>query len=190
MSATPKQVALIEDLFNRKGIPAPIQDQTRALYQRADQRPAHEIRQLIDGMFALPDAARSAAAAHPRYEKINDMLRRLEVPLSMYALPREDLPPAAAALAHGNALLFVQVREYQETRYIRVLRGAPGHFNREKPSADEAREIATQLATDPRSYAQLFGDTYSCCGSCGAELTDDTSRRLKLGPECRKKFGL
>lgn len=190
MSATPKQVNLIEDLFTRKGIPAAIQEQTRALYTRADQRPAHEIRTLIDGMFALPDAPTPNATA-TRPESVDALLRRLEIPVSMYALRTEDLPPAAAHLAHGNSLLFVQVREYKETRYLRVLRGAPGNFNREKPLYNEAVEIASAINTvTPQEAARTFGQHYSCCGSCGADLTDDTSRRLNLGPECRRKFGL
>lgn len=189
MSATPKQVALIEDLFIRKGIPAPIQETTRALYTRQDQRPAHEIRTLIDGMFALPDAKRPAAAT-PR-ANTNDLLRSLEVPTSRFAVPTHDLTPDVQHLAHGNSLLFCEVREFKETRYLRVLRGAPGSFNREKISSRSTEhELVRQIATDPRSYAQAFGEHYSCCGSCGAELSDDQSRALHLGPECRKKFGL
>jgi hypothetical protein len=45
------------------------------------------------------------------------------------------------------------------------------------------------ISQDPYKYAKIFGQHYSCCGSCGAELTDPVSRELQLGPECRKKFG-
>jgi hypothetical protein len=186
MSATPKQVALIEDLFNRKGIPTHIREQTRALYQRADQRPAHEIRTLIDGMFTLPDAP----ATRPANETVNDLIRRLNVPKSMYAVSLALLTPSLKELAHGNQYLFAQISEFKDTQYVRVLRGAPGSFNREKPTYRDQVDLVNIIATSPQLFAQTFGLVYTCCGSCGAELTDDRSRALKLGPECRKKFGL
>jgi hypothetical protein len=73
--------------------------------------------------------------------------------------------------------------------YIRQLHGAPGSFNRSKLTADGVRAVVGTIKLDPYRYAKLFGTHYTCCGSCGAALTDERSREIQLGPECRKKFG-
>jgi hypothetical protein len=52
------------------------------------------------------------------------------------------------------------------------------------------KAIVETIEYDPYKYARLFGEHYTCCGSCGAPLTDNKSRELMLGPECRKKFSL
>jgi exosome complex RNA-binding protein Csl4 len=45
------------------------------------------------------------------------------------------------------------------------------------------REVTPLVAT------QRYGALYSVCSVCGAELTDDRSVELKLGPVCRGRFG-
>jgi hypothetical protein len=73
--------------------------------------------------------------------------------------------------------------------YMRRLTGSVGGFTRWKVANDDAVTLVNIIAQDPYKYTKIFGQHYSCCGSCGAELTDPISRELQLGPECRKKFG-
>jgi hypothetical protein len=74
--------------------------------------------------------------------------------------------------------------------YMRRLIGAPGDFLRIKLKPTTVDTLAELLADDSLRYAQTFGRVYTCCGKCGAPLTDDESRRLAIGPKCRGAWGL
>jgi hypothetical protein len=112
------------------------------------------------------------------------------MPKSKYAIPVDelDIAPLQGTPLTGD-LLFVEVREYEKVLYMRRLTGSVGGFNRDKMPAGDVKIIADIIAANPYKYARLFGEHYACCGKCGAELTDPTSRSLFLGPECRKAFG-
>lgn len=108
---------------------------------------------------------------------------------SKYAIPVSELVLDFFDEKIENDLLFVEVREYQGTLYIRRLHGSVGDFTRSKLSRRDSLVILGHIARDTYKYAKLFGEHYSCCGKCGAPLTDEVSRRLQLGPDCRKAFG-
>lgn len=112
------------------------------------------------------------------------------IPKSKYAIPVDelDIAPLQDTPLTGD-LLFVEVREYKDTLYMRRLTGSVGGFNRDRMPAADVRIVAEIIATHPYKYTRLFGEHYACCGKCGAELTDPTSRAFFLGPECRKAFG-
>lgn len=111
------------------------------------------------------------------------------VPKSKYAIPTEMLIGVTTSDVFNNDLTFIEVKEYMNTLYMRRLHGAPGGFTRSKLSAESVKALIGIIAADPYKFTKLFGEHYSCCGCCGAELTDARSRELQLGPECRKKFG-
>lgn len=95
--------------------------------------------------------------------------------------------------ARGNTLLFFRAKTASSgRRYMQRLTGAPGGFSTEYMPGSQATTVALAelLAMDPTGYMQAFGEHYSVCGKCGAELTDDRSRRLKLGPDCARQRGL
>jgi len=191
MSISPKQRDLVDSLYRERDIP----DQVREIAERAFLDPtlsAAQQRPIIDELFTFPKKARAAGPAGPA--KTDHVLRDLEIPPAMYAIPAGALLPAlrTAAQADANDHAFFAVGEYRETRYIRILHGAPGSFSRTKlPSREDEQAIARVIhAFGTLQATQLFGSLYTCCGKCGAELTDKTSRALKLGPHCRKEFGL
>lgn len=111
------------------------------------------------------------------------------VPKSKYAVPTEMLSGIATTDRFNGDLVFFEIKEYMQTLYMRQLHGAPGRFNRSKLSSESVAALVSIVSTDPYKFVRLFGEHYTCCGSCGAELTDERSRELALGPECRKKFG-
>lgn len=111
------------------------------------------------------------------------------IPKSRYAIPTEMLVACDSSDKFHGDLVFIEVKEYMQTLYMRQLHGAPGRFNRSKLSQDSVKAIISIIAADPYKFTRIFGEHYTCCGSCGAELTDPKSRELMLGPECRKKFG-
>jgi hypothetical protein len=152
--------------------------ETALAYDTLDVAAASET---IGALLKAP--RRSAATKNPAGQAL---LAR--IPKSRYAIGEAEL--SGSSVEVNNDLLFIEVREYRGTLYMRRLHGAPGSFTRTKLSAEQVKDIVDIVATDPYKYARLFGEHHTCCGSCGAELTDERSRELKLGPECRKKFGL
>lgn len=109
------------------------------------------------------------------------------VPLSKYAVPTEAVSHVLNRPS-ANDLVFFEVREFKGTRYMRLLHGAPGAFVRSKPTPAQQEAIMQLVVEDAYKYARLFGQHYTCCSRCGAELTDQKSRERFLGPECVKHF--
>lgn len=187
MSASPRQREFINKLLEERVVPEGVADEIRVLMDKPDAEPRLHISVVIDQLLEMPKKGAGAGSAGG--SAAGGYWAGIEK--AKYAIPRSDLPIAVHALMGGNDHLFVEVREYMERVYIRQLHGAPGSFSRSKIN-DRAlvNEIVRVLRGSCLEYTQLFGDLYSCCGVCGAELTDETSRRLKLGPTCRGRFGL
>jgi hypothetical protein len=101
-----------------------------------------------------------------------------------------DLPLSKYALEESGVLTFWEIKEYRGVRYLRLLVGAPGEFRRVKVGFDRARAVADQIRRDAHGYALAFARHYTCCAVCGADLSDETSVALGLGPICRRRFGL
>lgn len=114
----------------------------------------------------------------------------LTIPKSKYAIPMSELMPEFLEQSAKGDLVFLEVREYKKHTYIRRLYGSYGGFNREKVSLPDASTFVRLIASEPLKYAKLFGLAYKCCAKCMADLTDERSRELALGPICRKSFGL
>lgn len=179
--ATEKQLAFIQSLLDQRDVDPEYVAVIKDVMYTLNKGQASGV---IDKLVAAPRKTKSKAATAPAPEL-------LAIPKSKYAIPAEHahaLSLDADTSIHGD-LLFLEVREYMKHVYMRRLTGAPGGFTRHKLSRDDTIALAKYIARDPYEFARLFGEHYSCCGKCGAELTDPTSRELQLGPECRKAFG-
>lgn len=181
--ASDKQIAFINELLDSRVIPAgdPIlksftEDRFGTL-SSITKRSASAVISTLLGLPKLPpvDGTQAVLAG---------------IPKAKYAIPVDeiDIAPLTGTSLTGD-LLFVEVREYNDVLYMRKLIGSVGHFVRDKMPAGDVKIIADVIATHPYKYTRLFGEHYACCGKCGAELTDPTSRAFFLGPECRKAFG-
>ena len=180
MAATVKQLNFINQLVSEREVGEVEAAKIFEICAMPEAEPRTDISKLIDGLMKLPKKGNL---------RVN-VLVELGLEKSMYAIPRDEVPVDLHGLMGGNDHLFVVIAEYRGTVYMRQLHGAPGSFSRSKIPAAQVKQIAHLLDGNTQRYTQLFGTLYSCCGSCGAELTDVTSRALKLGPDCRKKFGL
>lgn len=49
-------------------------------------------------------------------------------------------------------------------------------------------EVLDKIAVDPQGAMLLYGEELGVCGICGRTLTNEESRRDKIGPICRQKF--
>jgi len=141
----------------------------------------------IDVFLRLPKRKKASAR-----DGLRDEMQALlsSVPKSKYAVRSIELDAVETEDEFKNDLVFIELKEFMGTLYVRQLHGSPGGFLRTHLKAETVSAIIQIIKVDPYKYARLFGEHYTCCGSCGAPLTDEKSRELLLGPECRKKFGL
>jgi Holliday junction resolvase-like predicted endonuclease len=177
-----KQISFISALIDERQLTNEAREGFRAALSTMDKKAASI---LIDTLLTLPKAPKAEKSKAP--SALQEALS--QVPKSKYAVPAEELDIILEDTNVAGDLIFIEVREYMNTLYMRRLLGSIGGFTRVKLDSADTLKIVQHIAVDPYKYTKLFGLHYSCCGSCGAELTDQKSRELQLGPECRKKFG-
>lgn len=103
------------------------------------------------------------------------------------AAPRRATPATTHGIREGRyayqpadgAASFYRVTR---TGRIRVQAGPAEH-----PYNGQLNEALRWIAANQRAAAALYGQLIGCCGRCGRELTDETSRAQGLGPDCAKK---
>lgn len=175
-----KQVGFINSLLEEREL----EEDARLAWKQAllsmDKKTASS---LIDMLLKLPKATTKIVVSGSIQEAL------LKAPKSKYAIPNEEIDISLTSTKLSGDMMFVEIREYMGRLYMKRLTGSLGGFTRWRLANEDALTLVNIVAKDPYKYAKLFGTVYSCCGSCGAELTDPTSRELQLGPECRKKFG-
>ena len=181
-AASEKQVAFISNLLDERELDAVTVSSFRSMLITMTKKQASST---IDLLLRTPK----------RVEKVPGATKSLlqealsKAPKSKYAVPVSELDISLEDTPLTGDLLFIEVKEYMNNLYMRRLTGSVGGFTRHKVPSQDSIVIMNIIAKDPYKYAKIFGQHYSCCGSCGAELTDPVSRDLQLGPECRKKFG-
>lgn len=163
--ATARQLAFLNTLRVERGYDAINAD----AWDRVTKRHAS---QLIDSMKALPRRAAAAAPAPRAGGYLAD------IPFSKYSV------------VESGVRTFWEVKAWKGTTYIRLLVGAPGEFTRTRVSYTRACLVAALIKADVLAAAQAFATHYTCCAVCGADLSDETSVALGLGPICRRRFNL
>ena len=181
-AASEKQVAFIDSLLNERELDAVQVTSFRSMLPTMTKKQASG---MIDLLLRLPQ--RSTKVPGATKSLLQEALSK--APKSKYAVPVDELDISLEDTPLTGDLLFLEIREYMGNLYMRRLTGSVGGFTRHKVPSQDSIVIMDIIAKDPYKYAKIFGQHYSCCGSCGAELTDPVSRDLQLGPECRKKFG-
>lgn len=181
---TPKQTAFINSLVAERAI------DTALAALVASVATTLEASLVIGRLLAAPRKARALPARSPEYSEYLNALNAVEI--SKYAVPTKYLHaafPEFATALRGD-LLFLEVRNYEGKRYFNRLVGAPGGFSRYRIPAKTATGLLKFIAGRHVEFASLFGQHYSVCGRCAAELTDEESRRTGFGPTCRAIFGI
>lgn len=161
--ATPAQVNFINSLRAQRAEFALTSEELATLDKRGASRE-------IDRLKALPVVAQATNAARPGY--------------------LDGIPASKYSLIEDGVRTFWEVKTWQGRAYIRLLIGAPGQFTRTKVGFDRAQRVAAEIKLDVLAAAQAFATHYTCCAVCGADLSDETSVALGLGPICRRRFGL
>lgn len=180
--ASQKQIDFVTDLLATRECDADFRAENLRLIEE-EQMSKSLASTIIDSLISAP-RIKKAASVSPFQQFLAG------IPKSKYAVSTDDLVLTDFEDSFKTDIVFLELKEFQGTRYVRRLIGAPGAFSRVRMTLPETKALLDIIARDPYKHARLFGEHYSCCGSCGAELTDARSRELQLGPECRKKFGL
>ena len=183
--ATERQVAFITTLASERVVPEGLAETLK--------RGAHFLTragasQVIETLLAQPRATRVAFEDSPERAEARELLAGL--PKSKYAIPAFHLVGALSDYKLEGDLLFVEIREFRGTRYLRRLTGAPGDFVRSRLTVRDALAVLRVLEGGAREYIRKFGEHFVCCGKCGAPLTDPESRERFLGPDCARQLGL
>lgn len=187
--ASTAQMNFINDLLDGREMPASVLEGFKTMVSSPsfDKRQASMV---IDTLKVMPRKAAPSASASGSAPKAALVEALASIPNSKYAVPVEHVDIVLKDVNLTGDLLFVEVREYMGTRYMRRLTGSLGGFTRSKLTTEDTLALAKIIASDAYGYTKLFGQHYSCCGKCGAELTDPVSRSLLLGPTCRQAFGV
>lgn len=162
--ATEKQQAYIRSLAERKGIPL---EGAKALESFTKK----EATELIDNLLKMADAPREQAKS------------------TGTGLAFPDVPAGHFAVEYDGQLRFYKVDKPTEGRW------AGWTFLKEQASDDyypvknkeRKSEILTLIALDPWSAGKRYGIEIGRCWMCHRTLTDETSRALGIGPDCRSK---
>ena len=158
--ASEKMVNFIFALNAERGLPE-IPRETLALM------PFQEARETIDRLLKMPKVARAAAPAEG-FVKVD---------------------PGYYGVEYDGVLRFYRVKEGKGRWAGRtfVNRYASDHFA--KIGRHEAYESRRLIAADPQAAAERFGKEIGRCYVCGRQLTDELSRSLGIGPDCRGRRG-
>jgi hypothetical protein len=185
VTATDKQRSFISVLLAEREMDTVIREAMTVIVEKPDFAKG-DATKIIDQLMSMPkitkpSGAKTLSPFHPALAGL---------PLSKYAIPDIEVSPALFTALGTNTHLFLEVKEWKGTRYVRKLLGAPGSFSRVKMSYGETKAAVELLATNPLRFGKIFADKYTCCACCLAELTDPVSRATGYGPTCRKGVGL
>jgi hypothetical protein len=94
---------------------------------------------------------------------------------------------------HKNETSFYRLRSPKQGNWVgcQFLDQVVGHGKRYPVKGDaRAKIVALINEQGPIECRKLYGQEIGACGRCGRELTDDTSRRFGIGPDCRDILGI
>lgn len=116
------------------------------------------------------------------------------VPKSAPAAPAApvDVPDGYYAVdAEAGHLSFYRVKAGRKPGIIFVDLllggGTNGSLTPQKVPFRSIPAVLAKIAVDPHGAMERFGQSIGRCGMCNRGLTDETSRQIGIGPECRKK---
>jgi len=107
-----------------------------------------------------------------------------------------ELQPGRHAVLFGHEVRFYVVRTPDEGRYkdwtFVSIQGGDVHRTAgfRRPNGEfvvklpEVMVAVEQIAADPMATLARYGHEIGACGVCGRALTDETSRRVGIGPVC------
>lgn len=195
--ATEKQVAYLKALRDGKDLTGLTTAQIEWLISVdfatiPKNRASDVIEQLVKQPWKPKDVQERQAELHASVrnaQAIAEAKRKEEdnLPVSM-----NDLPDGYYAVrnveGHKNEISFFRLRSPKQGKWVgyQFTDQVVGHGKRFPVKDSVAREKIHVLIREQgvTECQQLYGQEIGACGRCGRELTDDTSRRRGIGPDC------
>lgn len=112
-----------------------------------------------------------------------------DVDTSFYAIPAGYVSAQNIDL-YGSDYLFVRIRNRGNTRYVSRVHGAPGSPRYSSMNPANSLAIANVVRDRAVEFGKLWHEHSGRCGRCNATLTDQKSRDMGFGPDCRKILGI
>ena len=104
---------------------------------------------------------------------------------SVADLPKvEDGHYAVKSHTGNNDLDFYRIKNGRRPGIVFIDVVVGGHPDQPVARAIRARVMAA-IAKDPQTAAKAYADAIGNCYKCNRHLTDETSRALGIGPQCR-----
>ncbi len=102
-----------------------------------------------------------------------------------YAIP--CVHESATGFAHTHDFVHVKAGT---GRYVGRTFVSTIHGSNRTPVRDSAtiKRLCERIAEDPEGAALCFSTIIGTCSQCNRQLTDDDSRRIGIGPDCRKRL--
>lgn len=192
---TAKQIAMIEALAERKGVEA------------NEVGSKQEASAEIDRLMALPDKGLRANRYDAPCSECGAMVAAGEgivrqvdgawlVAHADGSCATERKPVGVpdgyyAVMAEAGHLSFYRVKAGRKPGVVFVDLllggGTNGSLSAQKVPWKNVPSVLAKIAEDPAEAMAEFGRNVGRCGRCNRGLTDETSRALGIGPECRKK---
>lgn len=182
-SATPPQVEYLKALRDGKDLSSLSTEQVTWListdFSSVPKRRASDV---ISQLTKLPWKPKGEQAqAEAEFKKNNDL------PASMNDIP-DGYYAVEGVEGHKNEISFFRLRSPKQGNWVgyQFTDQVVGHGKRYPVKDAVAREKIHELirtqGVDP--CRMRYGQEIGACGRCGRELTDDTSRRRGIGPDC------
>ncbi len=179
---TERQIPFLTSLRTERNIP------TTDILTLSKDDANKEIKRLL----ATPRPPRVASAQPTAFDAIKDL------PACMYIIDGDGGQPVHIEVVERK-------NRYGTRRYLNLLIGAPGDWNRSTRLSNEtiktfaakikaARyfdEVGQQNLEGPEAAAVRFSREHKCCAACNSPLSDtkQPGYLFGLGPVCRKRFG-
>lgn len=175
--ATPAQVRYIKSLADQREIAGLDPATIETMMDADDDKPIsfREARHALDALEKAPAKAGAKAAGatgpggYPVFEDGYYALRDEEGTVHFYSLVHEDE-------SRGSKYAGWPVLRAQASDELHLIRKRETKF-----------EVINAINEDPKAARLLYADELGNCYVCGRTLTDETSRRLGIGPVCRGK---
>jgi len=175
--ATPAQVRYIKVLADQREIAGldPATIETMMDVDDGKQISFPEARHALDALEKAPEKAGPKAPAakgpggYPVFEDGYYALRDADGVVHFYSLVHEDE-------SRGSKYAGWPVLRAQASDELHLIRKREVKF-----------EVINAINEDPKAARLLYADELGQCYVCGRTLTDETSRRLGIGPVCRGK---
>lgn len=139
----------------------------------------------------LPEMLAEEMSAMTKSAASEEIGRLLKMPKAGNAAKAEEVAvePGYYAVEYEGVLRFYKVKEGKGRWEGRTFINRYKSDYLDRTSRVEQYLARVAIAADPKAAAMRFAAEIGRCYACGRTLTDAESRRLGIGPECRKVRG-